>query len=85
VFRRLSRDDSSPPWHAHFAALAPGQQDALAPLALTALLRRAKGRGDLGMLRNGLELAVAHGLTARPVAAQAAALLRRSQALNALG
>ena len=68
-------------WHA-FQRLTPGQQDAVAPLVLTILLRRAKDQGDLRGLRHVLELALAHRLVETPAARHAIDLLRRSALLN---
>lgn len=69
-------------WREQFGALAPRQQDAVARLVLTTLLRRARTAGDLGLIRTALELALAHDLIDGPAPMQAAALLHRSQALK---
>jgi Domain of unknown function (DUF6895) len=62
--------------------LKPRQQDSVAPLLLAMLLRRAKTKGDLGLLRTALQLALQYDLVDGPAPAQAAALLRRSQFLD---
>jgi hypothetical protein len=80
--RLLDRDIAEPRWRAAFDALGPGQQNAVAPLVLTVLLRRAKDRGDLRRMRTVLELALAHELARGPAVQQAVALLRRSASLS---
>ena len=82
VLRLVDRSGPTSCWRGPFAALTPGQQDAVAPLVLAILLRRARKACDLGLVRDALELAVAHDLVAGPAPAQAAALLRRSRALE---
>jgi hypothetical protein len=82
LVRLLEETAEQPRWRPAFHALDPGQQDALAPLVLTILLRRAKDRGDLRGLRTALELALAHGLVEGPSVQQAIALLRRSALLS---
>jgi Domain of unknown function (DUF6895) len=69
-------------WREPFDALAPRQQDSVAPLVLAALLRRARTKGDLSLIREALQVALAHDLINAPAPTQAAALLRRSQALK---
>jgi hypothetical protein len=69
-------------WRAPLAALAPRQQDALAPLVLAIALRRARAQGHLRLLGEVLEVALAHGLVDGPAPGQAAALIQRSQALR---
>jgi hypothetical protein len=78
----LKREVPERRWRVAFDALAPGQQNAVAPLILTILLRRAKDGGDLRGLRSALELASAQGLAEGPVVRQAVALLRRSVVLS---
>ena len=73
---------SAPCWRGPLAGLGRRQQDAVAPLLLAVLLRRARTAGDLGLLRRALEVALAHGLISGPAPLQAAALLRRSEALT---
>jgi hypothetical protein len=80
--RLLDRDIAEPRWRAAFDALGPGQQNAVAPLVVTVLLRRAKDRGDLRRVRTVLELALTHGLAEGPAVQQAVALLRRSAFLS---
>ncbi len=79
---KLDREIARSRWRAAFDALSPGQQDALGPLVLTIVLRRAKDRGDLRGMRTALELALAHGLAEGPAVKQSVALLRRSAVLN---
>lgn len=69
-------------WRAPFQALNPGQQDAVASLILTVILRRARAHGNIRLIRDALELAVAHSLADGPAPRQAAALLQRCQLLN---
>ncbi|HEV8241623.1 MAG TPA: hypothetical protein VGS57_19830, partial [Thermoanaerobaculia bacterium] len=77
----LDIDDASC-WRKPFDALSHRQQDALSPLLLALLLRRARAAADLGLIRQALELALAHGLAHGPAPQQAAALLRRTRALR---
>lgn len=78
----LKETAKRPRWRAAFDLFSPSQQDAVAPLILTILLRRAKDRADLRGLRTALELALAHGLVEGPSVQQATALLRRSALLS---
>jgi hypothetical protein len=78
----LDRKTAEPRWRAAFDALSPGQQDAVGPLVLTILLRRAKDHGDLRGIRTALEVALAHGLLELPAVQQAVAFLRRSVLLS---
>ena len=82
ILRLVTIDGPTPCWREPFGALAPRQQDSVAPLVLAALLRRARTAGDLGLVREALEVALAHDLIDGPAPTQAAALLRRSQALK---
>jgi hypothetical protein len=82
IRRLLKTDGNTPSWQEPFAALAPRQQDSVAPLVLAVLLRRARTAGDLQLIREALEVALAHDLADGPAAIQAAALLRRSQAMK---
>ena len=82
MLRLLDSDGPTACWRKPFDALAPRQQDSVAPLVLAALLRRARTKGDLGLVRQALEAALAHDLVDGPAPAQAAALLRRSRALK---
>jgi hypothetical protein len=82
ILRLVDADGPTPCWRESFAALARRQQDAVAPLVLAVLLRRARTGGNLGLLREALEVALAHDLISGPAPLQAAALLRRSQALR---
>jgi len=82
ILRLADGRGPSPCWRAPLAALSRSRQDALAPLLLAVVLRRARAAGDLALVREALEAALAHGLVAAPAPMQAAALLRRSQALR---
>jgi hypothetical protein len=82
ILRLVNTDVPTSCWREPFDALAPRQQDSVAPLVLAALLRRARTKGDLGLVREALEVALAHDLIDGPAPIQAAALLRRSQALK---
>jgi hypothetical protein len=50
---------------------------------LAAVLRRARTRGDLQIIQEAIEVALAHDLLEGPAPQQAVALLRRSAALGA--
>jgi hypothetical protein len=82
IGRLLKSDGTTPCWKEPFGVLAPRQQDSVAPLVLAALLRRARTAGELGLIREALEVALAHDLIDGPAPLQAAALLRRSQAMR---
>jgi uncharacterized protein DUF6895 len=69
-------------WKEPFIALAPRQQDAIAPLLLAVTLRRARAEGNLRLIRGALQVALAFDLVDGPAPSQAAALLRRSRALD---
>jgi hypothetical protein len=69
-------------WEESFRALSPRQKDSVASFSLTALLRRARTAGDLRLLRQALEVAVTHNVALGPAPTQAAALLRRSIAIE---
>jgi len=73
---------SSSCWSAPFAALSSAQQDSLASLVLAIALRRARTEGNLRSVHEALELALTHDLIDGPAPLQAAALLRRTQALK---
>ena len=77
-------DTERPPscWMAPFAALAPRQQHAVAPLVLAVLLRRGRTEGNLRLVQEALQVALAFDLVEGPAPSQAAALLRRIQALS---
>ena len=80
---QLDADGPAPFWRQSFTTLARRQQDAVAPLLLAVVLRRARTAGNLGLVRDSLEVALAHDLVSGPAPRQAAALLRRSRALRA--
>jgi hypothetical protein len=82
ILRLFRTDGGLSCWRETFCALSPRHQDSVAPLALTILLRRAKTTGDLCLIREALEVALAHDLIDGPAPLQAAALLRRSQAMK---
>ena len=65
-----------------FLALESHQQDSMAPLLLAVVLRRARTRGDLMLVRKALHVALSYGLLEGPVPKHAVALLRRSQILS---
>lgn len=67
-----------PRWRSALDKLTPSQQDVVAPLILTILLRQAKDRADFCELRAILEVALTHGLVEVPSVHQATALLKRS-------
>jgi hypothetical protein len=71
-------------WTDAARALAPKAQDAIAPLILVATMRRARERGDIGLLRNALGIAVGHDLVRGPGPVQGAALLRRAATLHSI-
>jgi hypothetical protein len=75
--RLLSAETPTSCWRAPFCALVPRQQDSVAPLLLTMLLRRARTQGDIRLVRQALEAALAQDLVEGPAARQAAALLDR--------
>jgi hypothetical protein len=82
IQRLLDAGGPPPCWREPFLALARRQQDSLAPLLLTALLRRARAAGHLDLIRQALAVALVDDLIYAPAPLQAAALLRRSQALD---
>jgi len=82
VMRLVGTDGPTSCWRKPFSGLAPRQQDSVAPLVLAMLLRRARTKGDLSLIRKALEVALAYDLIDGPAPTQAAALLRRSQALK---
>jgi hypothetical protein len=80
---RLTRtEDERSCWWQPLRALASGQQDSLAPLLLTLILRQARFEGDLRLVREALEIALVYDLVDGPAPSQAAALLRRSKTLR---
>jgi hypothetical protein len=82
MFGLVNTDGPSPCWREPFCTLTPTQQDAVAPLVLAIVLRQARTAGNLNLIREALEVALRHDLIDGPAPAQAAALLRRSQALK---
>jgi len=82
LVRLVTSESPASCWEDPINALAPRQQDAVASLLLTILFRRARIRGDLALVRHALEIALAFNLIDGPAPRQAAALLRRSTALQ---
>jgi hypothetical protein len=82
VLRLLSREDMTPCWREPFGALSSGQQESVAPWLVAVLLRRARTQGNLSLVREALEISLVHDLIDGPAPGQAAALLRRSEALK---
>ena len=80
----LDRLSARPRWQRNLAALSPRQQHSIAPLLLATVLRRAKEKGDLNLVRECLSVSLRHGLIDGSAASQAAALLRRSASLAEL-
>jgi hypothetical protein len=79
----LFDDESSRPrWQRNLAALSARQQHSVAPLLLAMLLRRAKAKGDLGLIRECLSVSLLNDLIDGSAASQAAALLQRSASLS---
>src|SRR3954468_3324107 len=72
-------------WSDHFADLPERERDSLAPLLVTIELRRPVKRRDLAAVRRLLEVAAGRAeLAGTPAARQAAELLRRARALDAV-
>ncbi len=69
-------------WVAPLRALAPDHQDSVAQLLLGIVLRRAATRGNVKLVQNALQVALAFDLIDGPAPGQAAALLRRTQAIG---
>jgi len=82
ILSLVNTGNPMPCWREPFAALSSRQQDSVAQLVLATLLRRARAAGDLGLVRDALKVALTHDLIDGPAPIQAAALLRRSQALK---
>ena len=83
VMALIGDDDSSPCWVEPLVALGPDRRDALASLLLTIVLRRARTRGNVKLVQQALEVALAFDLIDGPAPSQAAALLRRVQTMGA--
>ena len=77
----IRNDTSTPCWVKPLSALAADQRDAVAPLLLSVVLRRARTRGNVKLVQEALEVALAYDLIDGPAPSQAAALLRRTQAM----
>jgi hypothetical protein len=65
-------------WRRYLDRAPTGPRDALAPLVLTAALRRARGAHDLPAIRTALAVALDLDLLDAPAPRQAIALLRRA-------
>jgi hypothetical protein len=76
-------DTSTPCWVRPLSVLAPEQRDAVAPLVLSVILRRARARGNVKLVQAALEVALAYDLIDGPAPSQAAALLRRMHVIAA--
>lgn len=81
LLRFMSAEGQNSCWTEPITVMEPGQQDSLAPLLLTMHLRRARAQGNLRMIRELLEVAVAYDLPASGATSQAAALLMRAQSI----
>lgn len=77
----IATDTSTPCWVKPLMALPSDRRDALAPLLLGIVLRRARTRGNVKLVRQALEVALAFDLIDGPAPSQAAALLRRTHAM----
>jgi hypothetical protein len=73
----LDPDCTSPLWR-RARAMSVGQREAIAPMLLAALLRRAASAGRFATIQEALRVALATGLAEDPAPQQSAALLRRS-------
>ncbi len=71
-------------WKAAASSLSGRERGRIASLLLLMLLRRAREAGNVALLRHGLEIALEYEVGAEPSIHQAAGLLRRTVALNAL-
>lgn len=78
----VAAEDPEPCWREPLRALASDQQDSLAALLLTMILRRARTQGNVRLVRDALEVALAADLIDGPAPMQAVALLRRIPALE---
>jgi hypothetical protein len=78
----LNREEPTACWREPFDALSSDQQELVAPWLIAILLRRARTQGNLRLIREGLEISLAHDLIDGPAPRQAAALLRRCEALK---
>lgn len=83
IVRRVADGGATSRWTEALGALDSRRQDSLAPLGLASVLRRARTKGDVRLVHEALELALAHDLIDAPAPRQAVALLRRTQALDA--
>jgi hypothetical protein len=81
---RLDTDGTTPRWRRAAGCLPGPQRDAIAPLLVTSLLRRAARAGNLGTIEGVLQVALVRNLVDGPAPRQAAALLHRSVALSAV-
>ncbi|KND57339.1 hypothetical protein BVER_02721c [Candidatus Burkholderia verschuerenii] len=78
ITRLLNRENRTPRWLVAINLLAPVGQVALAPLLLTAALRRAAATSDLVRLRECLVVGLDHGLAEGSAFEQGVRLLERA-------
>jgi hypothetical protein len=78
----LDRSGPESAWTQAAKQLSPSQRDAIAELLLTAVLRRARARGDVALVRQALEIAVRFELLGGDAPRQGAAFLRRAMILE---
>ena len=70
------------PWVQRALSLAPPQRDALAPLVLNMVLRRATQTGNIALIRSALERGARWAALGGSAPKQAASLLRRAADLS---
>ena len=80
VLLGLDPDCTSPLWR-RARTMGVDQREAVAPMLVVALLRRAVSAGRFATIQEALRVALATGLTEAPAPQQSAALLRRSTIL----
>jgi hypothetical protein len=80
VLLGLDPDCTSPLWR-RARNMSVNQREAVAPMLVDALLRRAASAGRFATIQEALRVALATGLADAPAAQQSAALLRRSTIL----
>jgi hypothetical protein len=77
VILGLDPDCNSPLWR-RARTMSVERREAIAPMLLAALLRRAANAGRFATIREALQVALVTGLAEAPAPQQSAALLRRS-------
>jgi hypothetical protein len=82
VLALMSQEISTPCWMRPLTELPFAQQDAVAQLLLGIILRRARTRGNVKLVQQALQVALAFDLIDGPAPSQAAALLRRTRAMS---